>query len=210
MAAHAMKHLVLRMMVVLVIVAFSLQGASGAMQRLWMPAHYHALPALPETTHMTALAIHELHALVAGEVSHERLAAGRRNGSAHHLEQHHHRDRPSRPNPATHSPSPAPTIGNAKHMDMGGAGHVDADHAHAAVRTHHHDRSKSDVVLVAEEGQDGPATPLAQRSGLDGFWSLLPDRIVLALATARERVPAFAPVVHRPATRSAPERPPRH
>ncbi len=207
-----MKPVLQRLMVVLVIVAFSFQGASGAMQRLLMPAHYHAAPAVENTTAVVPTAWSDPHAHE--EVSRDLEA----HGGPGHLQDHHGREheedrlcdpnceRPPRADPATHPRLTALATGHASHVDVDSATHVPV-HAHASVRAHRHDHGGGDVVLVAEEVET-PASALRQH-GLEGLWSLLPERVVLAVAATQDPVPTFALVMHRALARSAPRRPPR-
>jgi len=213
-----MKPLLHRLMVVVVIVAFSFQGASGAMQRLLMPAHYHAVPELDHDTSLVLLAMSDPDAHE--EASPELPAHG---GPTHLEENHGHKhypdplcdhqcERPSHRDPATHQHPPALAGGHTDHVDAEDARAVDLHalahaHAHAAVLAHRHDRGRQDVVAVAEE-VDMPASALRQH-GLDGFWSLLPERMVFAVATAQDSVPAFESAPHRALANTAPRRPPR-
>lgn len=209
-----MRPLLERLMVVLVMLAFSFQGASGAMQRLLMPAHYHAAPALNEDTRLVRLAKPDPRAWIHDEVIGVRFAHSRpRALEDHHEHEHdqvrlcdHDCGRPSTPDHGTHPHSPALATGHANHEPVHDASHV-AVHAHATVRAHRHDVGGANVVLVAED-VDTPASALRQH-GLEGLWSLLPDRGVFAVASAQGSLPAFESVTHRVLANSAPRRPPR-
>ncbi len=206
-----------RVMVAVIFVALSFQGASVAVQRLWMPAHYHVLPALPDDTVLEAQETPGPQPLVAGETSRDPMEHAGRGRSDHghghehgHDQDHgHHHASPSPHPPGSLAPAPAPAIVTTEQAEVGVAGHQDARHAHthAGVRSHRHDRLEPGLVVVAEEG-DLPATALVQR-GLDGFWSLLPGRIVVTGAAPRDPLPAFTSVKRRLLASSAPERPPR-
>ncbi|MDQ3038461.1 MAG: hypothetical protein M3R16_01455 [Pseudomonadota bacterium] len=210
-----MRPLLERLMMALVMLALSFQGASGAMQRL-MPAHYHAAPALNDGIRRVMLAKPDPHTLIPDEVTGVRFAHSRPRALEDHHEHEHEHDqvrpcdhdceRPFTPDHDTHPDSPALATGPANHGSVDDASHV-VGHAHSTVLAHRHDIRGADVVLVAEE-VDTPASALRPH-GPEGLWSLLPDRRVFAVARAQGSLPAFESVTHRVLGNSAPRRPPR-
>lgn len=199
-----------RVVAAAIFVAFALQGASVAVQRLWMPEHYHVTPAPPDLGPLPRNATAALQAPRFDQIS-DPL-----HGHVHDdpAEEHHqnldpgrYADLPVRRALGWSSHSPPRALGRTAHVAAAGSDKSDAGHGHERVSAHHHDGRDAGVVLVAGDG-DTPASALIQRA-LDGFWSLLPDRSVFAVTTACDPPPALPSATHRLLANGAPERPPR-
>ncbi len=199
-----------RVVVAAIFIAFALQGASVAVQRLWMPEHYHVSPAPPDVGALAPMATADAPPPLDDHDSDHAHGHAHDDRAADH---HQHLDPGLYPDPSPRralgwsSHSPARAVVRTAQLMAAGSGQVDDRHMHGSVHAHHHDDGDAGVVLVAGDG-DTPASALIQRA-LDGFWGLLPDRTVFAVTTARDAPPACPSATHRLLASGAPERPPR-